>query len=98
MTSKVVEYTQAKNITIDIVVPLLRGGNIPATYLTYALKVLAIRPVQYKYFFLPGKCELRRILSFDYPQTSKPNPNIYSSREIIAMAIKPNMPPKISKP
>lgn len=61
LTDKVVAYIKENNITVDAVVPLLRGGNITATFLAYALDVLVILPVQYKYFFVEGKCELRRI-------------------------------------
>lgn len=61
LTDKVVGYVKDNNIRVDVVVPILRGGNIPATFLAYALSVLTILPVQYKYFFLPGKCELRRL-------------------------------------
>jgi len=54
LTNKIVAYIKEQNIRVDIVVPILRGGNIPATYLAYALDVLTILPVQYKYFFVPG--------------------------------------------
>lgn len=61
LTKKVLGYIRENKISVDAVVPLLRGGNIPATYLAYALDVLTILPVQYKYFFPDGKCELRRM-------------------------------------
>jgi len=61
LTKKIVAYVTEGKITIDAVVPLLRGGNIPGTFLAYTLDILTILPVQYKYFFVKDKCELRRI-------------------------------------
>lgn len=61
LTDKVVAYVKSKNLMIDAVVPILRGGNIPGTFLAYTLDVLSILPVQYKYFFVKDRCELRRI-------------------------------------
>ena len=58
---KVEGYVKKNNIKIDAVVPLLRGGNIPGTYLAYRLNVLKILPVQYKYFFENNLAELRQI-------------------------------------
>ncbi|MFH0808520.1 MAG: phosphoribosyltransferase [archaeon] len=51
LAEKVLDYIKEKGIKIDAVVPLLRGGNIPGTYLAYRLNILRITPVQYKYFF-----------------------------------------------
>lgn len=51
LLDKVQNYVKENNIKIDAVVPLLRGGNIPGTYLAYKLNILRIAPVQYKYFF-----------------------------------------------
>ncbi len=74
LTAKVVSYVQEQKIAVDVVVPLLRGGNIPATYLAYHLNVLSIMPVQYKYFFPEGKCELRRLHGINQQQVLKKNP------------------------
>lgn len=76
LTDKIVKYVKDNNLKVDVVVPILRGGNIPATYLAYTLDVLTILPVQYKYFFIPGKCELRRLLSIDKKSIVKSNPVI----------------------
>jgi len=76
LIDKVVEYLKQNNLKVDLIVPILRGGNIPATFLAYELQVLTIRPVQYKYFFVPGKCELRRLLGLDPQVTSKKDPTI----------------------
>lgn len=74
LTKKVVSYVKENDLVIDAVVPILRGGNIPATFLAYALDVLTILPVQYKYFFLPGKCELRRLQSVNKGQVFSKKP------------------------
>jgi len=58
---KVEKYLKKNNVKIDAVVPLLRGGNIPGTYLAYRLNILKIVPVQYKYFFEDGLAELRQM-------------------------------------
>lgn len=74
LIKKVTEYVGENKINIDAVVPILRGGNIPATFLAYALNVLTISPVQYKYFFVPGKCELRRLMSINKTLIKKEAP------------------------
>lgn len=76
LTDKVTSYVKQNNLQIDLVVPILRGGNIPATYLAYALDVLTIIPVQYKYFFVPGKCELRRLQTINKHAIYKDDPVI----------------------
>ena len=73
LTKKIVDYITKNNLVVDVVVPILRGGNIPATYIAYALGVLTICPVQYKYFFVPGKCELRRLQSVNKDSIAKHN-------------------------
>lgn len=65
---KVSKYLKENNIKIDAVVPILRGGAFPGTYLTFKLNLLRILPVQYKYFFIGKKIELRKIL--DFPRTN----------------------------
>lgn len=74
LTKKVVDYVNEKKVVIDVVVPILRGGNIPATFLAYTLGVLRILPVQYKYFFPKGKCELRKLLGINEEIINKENP------------------------
>lgn len=59
---KVEKYVKENNIKIDAVMPILRGGMFPGGYLAYKLGLLRILPVQYKYFFVDGKIELRKIL------------------------------------
>lgn len=74
LTDKIVAYVKESSLSVDAVVPLLRGGNIPATYLAYTLDVLVILPVQYKYFFLEDKCELRRLQSINKELVFKKDP------------------------
>tara|TARA_Y100000310_G_C20530780_1_gene738338 strand:+ start:108 stop:755 length:648 start_codon:yes stop_codon:yes gene_type:complete len=64
---KVKAYVDKNNIKIDAVVPILRGGGFPGTYLAYRLHLLRIIPIQYKYFFKDGdlsKIKLKRLLDF----------------------------------
>ncbi len=62
---KIEKYLIKNKLAIDAVVPILRGGAIPATYLAYQLRVLKIIPVQYKYFYIGKKAELKAILPFN---------------------------------
>ncbi len=48
---KVSKYIKENNIEIDAVVPILRGGAFPGTFLAFKFHLLRILPVQYKYFF-----------------------------------------------
>lgn len=61
LAKKVSEYVRKNSVKIDAVVPLLRGGNIPSTYLAYNLNILRITPVQYKYFFKDDVANLVQI-------------------------------------
>ncbi|MCK4525063.1 MAG: phosphoribosyltransferase [Candidatus Andersenbacteria bacterium] len=61
---KVNRYIKKNDIKIDAVVPILRGGSFPGTYLTFKLDLLRILPVQYKYFLSNDKIELKKIFSF----------------------------------
>lgn len=63
---KIDEYLEEKNIEVDAIVPILRGGNFLGTYLAYKLGVLRINPVQYKYFFdEEGEIHLQKLQSID---------------------------------
>ena len=59
--AKIKDYTERNRITIDAVVPILRGGGVAGTYLTYKFDLLKMLPVQYHYFFHNGKMEVRKI-------------------------------------
>lgn len=61
LLKKVTDYINDNKIRIDAVVPLLRGGNIPGTYLAYKLNILRIAPIQYKYFFREGFADLKQV-------------------------------------
>lgn len=74
LTDKVIGYITENKIVVDAVVPILRGGNIPATFLAYKLGVLRILPVQYKYFFIKNKCELRKLMGISKDMFKKHNP------------------------
>lgn len=74
LTKKIVDYVNENKIVIDAVVPILRGGNIPATFLAYTLSILNILPVQYKYFFIEGKCELRKLCGINKEVIYKEDP------------------------
>ncbi len=74
---KVRKYLDENNVRIDAVVPILRGGSFPGTYLAYRLNLLRIIPVQYKYFFKDGdlsKIKLKRLLDFPKDVNLPKNP------------------------
>jgi hypoxanthine phosphoribosyltransferase len=72
---KIAFYIKKNRLTIDAVVPILRGGAIPAAFLAYQLGILKIIPVQYKYFYVGKKAELRSILPLN-PANLPQNPVI----------------------
>ncbi len=74
---KVGKYVKENNIKIDAVVPVLRGGMFPGGYLTYKLGLLRVLPVQYKYFFVDGKIELKKILGLPKDGLSLPAKPIF---------------------
>ena len=46
----VCDYCDKKKISIDIIVPIIRGGGIPGISLAHMFNVINIYPCQYKYF------------------------------------------------
>ncbi|MDA3837280.1 MAG: hypothetical protein PF542_06690 [Nanoarchaeota archaeon] len=44
------KYLKKNNSSIDIIIPILRGGGIPALKLAFDFKILRILPYQFKYF------------------------------------------------
>jgi len=62
LVQKIARYVKKNSITIDAVVPILRGGSLPGGFLAYQLGILKVIPVQYKYFFVGDKAELKSIL------------------------------------
>lgn len=69
---KVKAYIDSAHITIDAVVPLLRGGAFPGMMLAYRLSILRILPVQYKYFFVNNEAKLQKIYGLTKTQTVLP--------------------------
>lgn len=59
---KVNKYIQDNNVKINAVVPILRGGSFPGTYLAYRLNLLRVIPVQYRYFAEGKNIELKKVL------------------------------------
>lgn len=74
---KVEKYIKENNIKIDAVVPILRGGAFPGGYLAYKLNLLRVLPVQYKYFFIDRKIELRKILGLTKIEANMPENPIF---------------------
>jgi len=73
--NKVEKYLKENKIKIDAVVPILRGGAFPGTYLAFRLNLLRILPVQYKYFFEDGKLMLKKILPL--PKANLPEKPVF---------------------
>lgn len=63
---KVASYLKEHKLRVEAVIPILRAGAFPGTYLAYRLHVLRVLPVQYHYHFEKGKAFLRQIL--DLPE------------------------------
>ena len=59
---KIARYVKKNDIKIDAVVPILRAGAFPGTYLAYKFHVLRMLPVQYHYHFKGKKILLRQLL------------------------------------
>lgn len=76
LLKKIQDYLKKNHLKIDLVVPILRGGAFPGTYLAYKLHLIRIIPVQYKYFFEKEKIELRKILGLPKKLNLPPKPII----------------------
>ena len=76
-------YIKENNVEIDTVVPILRGGSFPGTYLAFRLHLLGILPVQYKYFLANGKIELKKIFSF-------PKANLKNNKSPVFLLVENN--------
>jgi len=61
---KLSKYLEKNYTKIDAVVPILRGGAFPGAFLAFRLNLLRILSVQYKYFFVKDRIELRKIIDF----------------------------------
>ena len=62
---KIEDYLAKNKKTVDVVVPILRGGMVPANYLVYRLKLLRVIPIQYKYLDDENGDYLKQILPFN---------------------------------
>lgn len=65
---KIEDYLNKNKISVDVVVPIMRGGLTAGSYLAYRFGILKIVPVQYKYFFEGNNGEkivLRNIVKFN---------------------------------
>jgi hypoxanthine phosphoribosyltransferase len=76
LLEKTEEYIRQHNLTVDAVIPILRGAAVPGAFLAYRLNVLRIIPVQYKYFFVDGKTQLRLLLSIPQDVDLGENPTL----------------------
>ncbi len=65
---KVSAYVEENAVEFDAVVPILRGGAFPGTYLAYRFGLMRVLPVQYHYIFEGDKLELCRIQSLQDEQ------------------------------
>jgi hypoxanthine phosphoribosyltransferase len=66
--NEIEHYLNSNNLKIDVVVPILRGGGIPAIKLALEFKVVRILPYQYKYFNKSGNAELKKIYDSKFSQ------------------------------
>lgn len=48
---KIAKFLKQNKLEIDAVIPIMRGGNIPGTYLAYKFNILAVLPIQYKFMY-----------------------------------------------
>jgi hypothetical protein len=55
------EYLDKHELKLDAVMPLMRGGSIPGTYMAYQLEVMRVMPLQYHYFFHEKQIQLRQL-------------------------------------
>ncbi len=72
---KVGKHVKENNIQIDAVVPILRGGAFPGTFLAFKFHLLRVLPVQYKYFFEGRDLVLKKLFGLSKPDfKEKENP------------------------
>lgn len=55
------DHLKKNDLTLDAIMPLMRGGGIPGTYFAYQLEVMRVLPIQYHYFFDKKSIELRQL-------------------------------------
>lgn len=74
LAEKVSSFIRSENICIDAVVPIMRAGNFPGTFLAYKLHLLEILPMQYKYLVgnEPKLTKLNDFVSLDSSLPKEP--------------------------
>ncbi len=70
------KYTEKHPVKFDAIVPVLRGGMIPAAYLCGKLKIIQVIPIQFKYFINGNNVVLKRLLPLAKGIDLGENPNI----------------------
>lgn len=72
-------YLNKNNLKIDVIVPIFRGGGIPALRLAFHYNILRILPYQYKYIHKGKITKKEKLLDSDFSQLidfKKENPII----------------------
>jgi hypothetical protein len=65
LVQEVRAYLKQNSLKVDAVMPMMRGGGIPGTYMAYQLEVMRVLPIQYHYFFHNEHIELRQLYGPD---------------------------------
>ena len=60
------KYLDKNNSKIDLIVPVLRGGGIPALRLAFMFKVVRILPFQYKYLHVGTNSHLKKVYDSNF--------------------------------
>ena len=77
LVNQVREYLKVNNLKLDAVMPLMRGGSIPGTFMAYQLDVLQVLPIQYHYFFHKKNIQLRQLYGPEtYQDILPPSPTL----------------------
>lgn len=61
LVAQVRTYLEENELKLSAVMPLMRGGSIPGTYMAYQLEVMRVLPIQYHYFFHEENIQLRQL-------------------------------------
>jgi hypoxanthine phosphoribosyltransferase len=77
LINKIETYRKEKGINFDVIVPVLRGGGIPATAIANRLLTRVLLPIQVKRIFKPGKIIHKQIITLPkiLQKFSKKKPN-----------------------
>ncbi len=69
--SKIYKKIIALKLKIDYIVPIMRGGMVPAAILSHKLDVYNIIPVQYKYINEGGSMQIKKLIDFSFKSNDK---------------------------